>query len=323
MRPRLGARLAVALAIGLLCSGYRWHLGQTTRMANDFGAAWYSARALLSGDDPYAVVGPHEAFRRQWPQVYPMPAILASVPLAPLSEQGAAAAFAGLGVATLAFALTRARWGPLAGLMSAASWKAVQVAQWSPLVTASAVLPPLGWLLAAKPTVGAALLVAYPNRRTVAACAAVLTLSIVVRPDWPLAWWANTRTLTHMIAPITVVPFGPLVLLALTRWRRPEARLLVALACVPQTTMTYETTALLLVPGNAIEALLLVVCSHIAQAQEPWSGAFRTFDAWTAAQAPTLVVWMYLPAVALVLLRPNVAPERAELAPALPARRAA
>ena len=49
--------------------------------------------------------------------------------------------------------------------------------QWAPLLTAAAVLPWLGFFLAAKPTIGGAIFLGYPDRRA-------LWTGIAVR-RWP------------------------------------------------------------------------------------------------------------------------------------------
>ena len=68
-----------------------------------------------------------------------------------------------------------------------------------------------------------------------------------------------------MTAPVTYVTAGgPLILLALLRWRRPEARLLVALGCIPHTTMLYEALPLFLVARRWQEGVLLAALSGCA-----------------------------------------------------------
>jgi len=278
--------------------------------SNDFGPVWYGARALLAGQNPYDVVGPGGAYEWAWPLAYPFPALLAAVPVAALAEQLAAAVFTACSAGVFAYVLTRprqgeARWGPLAGLLSASMWGAVQLAQWSPILSAAAIVPGLGWLLAAKPTIGAALFLAYPRRSTVVGGLLVLAVSLLVLPGWPIDWLQNTSTLTHLVAPVTILPFGPLLLLALLKWRRPEARLLAALACVPTTGTVNDTLPLFLIPATAGEAVALALASHVAQA---WIGSdteYPSFTIWAATSAARLVPLVYLPALVLVLRRPN------------------
>jgi hypothetical protein len=96
-----------------------------------------------------------------------------------------------------------------------------------------------------------------------------------------------------------------LLLAALIKWRRPEARLLVAYALVPHTTVLYEALPAFIVPATWPQMLMLTVASDIAYGIEA--------TAIHAADAPTLIarlgmvtmVCVYLPALALVLRRPN------------------
>jgi hypothetical protein len=118
-------------------------------------------------------------------------------------------------------------------------------AQWSPLVAAAFLLAPLGVVCGDKPTVGLATILAAPTQRAqvIAALlgAILLVVSLVLAPRWPSAWIDATRPAPHMSSPVAHWRVGgPLLLLALLRWRRPEARWLAALACVPQSTLPYE-----------------------------------------------------------------------------------
>ena len=102
-----------------------------------------------------------------------------------------------------------------------------------------------------------------------------------------------------------LTPLGPLVLLGLLRWRRPEARLLMALACVPQTLVLYMTVPLFLIPATAGESLTLVALSWAAQVitftmpTKPPRPEFYTDSAWV------IVTLMYIPCLVMVLRRRN------------------
>ena len=104
--------------------------------------------------------------------------------------------------------------------------------------------------------------------------------------------------MTHALAPVTL-PGGALVLLAGLRWRRPEARLLLAMACLPHTVAFYEAVPLFLVPQRWTEACGLWASTLIAYLLARHAGTYIA--------GAHLIVWLgYLPAVAMVLLRPNV-----------------
>jgi hypothetical protein len=148
--------------------------------------------------------------------------------------------------------------------------------------------------------------------------AVLLGLAFALDPGWVGGWAASFREPTHFVAPVTRLPFGPLVLLALLRWRRPEAPLLVALACISQTNAVNDVLPLFLVAETFGESLLLGATTHAigyAQIRAIASQAWRPddlagFAAYCATSAGWLVLGVYLPCLALVLRRPNVAPAR-------------
>jgi hypothetical protein len=130
-------------------------------------------------------------------------------------------------------------------------------------------------------------------------------------------WWnalagaTDTRAGTAQargvfLAPVAS-PLGPVVLLALTRWRRPEARLLVALACVPQVTMGYEALPLLVaLPSTRVQALALSVLSWLfAVAYGEWALGPTVLGTFERARW-LLLLFFFLPGLALVLRRPNL-----------------
>lgn len=85
-------------------------------------------------------------------------------------------------------------------------------------------------------------------------------LSLLIMPSWPREWLgARSRHLNY--TPL-LSWFGPILLLALIRWREPGARLLLGLALVPQR-LLYDQVALWLVPTTPRGSLLLTVASWI------------------------------------------------------------
>src|SRR5262245_40297270 len=71
----------------------------------DFGQTWFAARAVLSGHDPYSLIGPGRAFEWPAPWFYPLPAALVAAPLAPLPEIRAMTLFAVISVGLFAWAV--------------------------------------------------------------------------------------------------------------------------------------------------------------------------------------------------------------------------
>lgn len=272
--------------------------------ASDFDQLWYGARALVHGANPYEAVGPGRTFPWQFPLFYPLPGVLFAVPFTAVPVRMASLLFSVMSGGALALALTRERSHRVAALASFSFFYAVAVSQWSPLFVAATVFPVLGVLFVAKPTIGAAIWLYRPSWKTALACATVLALSVIIRPSWPGEWLAGLGAATHIVAPITY-PGGALVLLALARWRRPEARLLVAMACVPQTTLLYEVLPLFLIPNTWRQSWMLVALTWLVQGIEVVAGPFPLLPDRVAFSGKLSLALCYLPCVVMLLMRPN------------------
>jgi hypothetical protein len=273
---------------------------------SDFTQPWAAARMLAHGQNPYTLIGPGRPFPSQWPLIYPATAAVAAMPFAWAPPRLADALFIGVGAALLAWAMTRHTLAnpQLWVFASFPMMVAAQTIQWSPFLTAAALMPTLGFLFAAKPTVGLAILAAYPSRTALIGAAALVIATVAIWPWWVPQWIAALPSLTHMSAPVTRWG-GPLILLALLKWRRADARLLAALACVPQTPVLYETVPLFLLVRNFREATFLIVVTgvmgKIVQATVPTTD----YNAWMAANGQWMVWLVYLPCTAMILFRPN------------------
>jgi hypothetical protein len=162
--------------------------------------------------------------------------------------------------------------------------------------------PSLSWLLAVKPTLGFALWTAWPNRKAVIGGLLFVGISLLVRPGWVQEWLASVAKTPH--EPHLLRPGGFLMLLGMLRWRRPEGRLLAALCLVPQTTALYETLPLALLCRNRPQAAgfagltMLAHLLYLLGPQGPWPVGAE-YQWWV------LLALVYLPAIALVLRRPN------------------
>jgi hypothetical protein len=266
---------------------------------SDFEPVWVGARAVLDGADPYALV---RTTGTRYPLYYPFPAILVNLPLGFLPFPLARAFWAALGAAVFVIAALRYRRGLLPALLSASFLNAVIQGQWSPLLTAAAVLPALSWIWIAKPSVGLAFFVGYPNRRAVLGGVLLVCAAFIVLPTWPLRWLEALRETNH-VAPI-VRPGGFLLLLSLIRWRVPEGRLLAALACVPQTIGLYEALPLFLIPKNRWHGYVLAALSYVAafiQALAVPRLPDTAWEAMNAARWPYIFGLLYLPALVMLL----------------------
>lgn len=289
--------------------------GDPRRGAGDFTFPWIAARALLDGREPYAAVLAESPYRSGF--FYPLPAAVIALPFAMLPATLAGAFFIGVGFAWLSYRLLASgRWRLLV-LTSAPALFAVLAVQWSPLLTAAALTGPALALAIAKPNIGVALAAAMvpgaprPARlviTTAAGAALLLGISLSVRPDWPMHWLAvlaGDTAGTQYRAPI-LTPYGCLAALAILRWRRPEARLLVALACVGQNGFMYDQLPLLLVPSSPLQAVALSAISHVSHIVALWRPpADSSILALSAQQYPFTVVAMYVPCVVMILRRPN------------------
>lgn len=281
-RPLIGAT-AIGLVAGALCLVIRVR----NRDVGDFTWALYTAQAVLAGRDPYAFVP--DANRIP----YPLPVALFGLPLAWLPWGLAAAIFAGVSAAVLAWGILRKDepWR-LIVFASLPYFLALHFTQWSPLIMASWYLPVLAPLLVLiKPHTALPVAVLKLQWRGVLLAATVLGLSLLVDPTWPWRWAAMLGTYQRTI-PITALPAGPLLALAAVRWRDPRARLLLLMAILPLRNL-YDLSLLWLIPATRRQALALTVAS--------W--AMLPFLGKVSAPAPSSVVQViYLVALAIVLL---------------------
>ena len=308
------SRVVLSIALGCLAAAMCFRGSGVVGKPSDFGQIWFAARAILDGSNPYTLIGPGLVFDWPWSLLYPLPAAFVAVPLAYFSEPIASALFVGVGGGLFAWSLMEYGYGPLFGFFSLGVREAAGAGQWSLLIAAAFVVSPIGLVLVAKPTVGLAMFFARPTRWALAGCVLMVATAFAVQPTWITDWRdamaANTaRWPASPYRAIISFPGGVLALLCLARWRRPEARLVAALVCVPITVSAYETVPLLMVPRTFWQAALLVLLSYVQQSLKmallapPWSAA-----QFVAATGQLLVVALYLPATIMVLRRPNEGP---------------
>jgi hypothetical protein len=307
--PSTRARLAFALLVGLACGIYVVAFGLTNPdFPSDFDQVWGGASALLHGQNPYAVVGPGKQYPWSWPLYYPLPAIVLVAPLGLLPVLAARVIFAGLSGALVAYGISRdgfARW-PL--FISISFVTAVELCQWSNLQLAAMLLPALGWVAVAKPNIGVSMVAQSRTDRslviTIVGTLALMLVSFAAMPDWPRQWIENVRGAPHFKSPL-LRPAGFLLLLVLLRWRRPEARLLAALAIVPQTPGFYDHVLVFAATRTFREALTLSTLTLAVFFAVVFMSPERTLAAWGEVVG-RLTVWLvYLPAVVMILRRPN------------------
>jgi hypothetical protein len=310
VRYRFGRELIAAIAIGLVVGYLVWvGEGPPSPPRTDWDYFWVAAHSLIHGQDPYVGVAEEvKAGRFDVPLYYPATAPLILAPLGALTRRLAFALWAGGGIGLLAYALARQGMWRLWGLISAPVLVATFQGQWSTWLTAGAVLPWLGFVWAAKPSIGLALFIGWPSRRAAIGAVLIVLLSLIVVPGWITEWLQVVRGAPHYLAPVQR-PWGFLLLLAFFRWRRPEARMLGALALIPHTTNPYDMVPLLLIPQTRLELAVFMGLGYVAQAlikaparvlpYQPPDLAVR----WLAINWTTFLILVYLPCLLMVLRR--------------------
>jgi hypothetical protein len=291
--------------VGAIAAAFRY--AEHIRFAgahSDFGAVWFGARSLLRGVNPYPLVGPGLPFDWDFHLNYPATAMVAVIPLALVPEVIASLVFVFLSGAILTYALSKDNWNQIWILPSASFIVAARAAQWSPLYCASFLLPAMGVMLSAKPTLGAVTLVSgftRPSWRSVIGGAAILiAISLLLFPQWPIAWMRVLRL--GEFTPAVLWPGGFLGLLAAARWRDPEARMILALTLVPITASWYEALPLMLAARSKREVQMLSLISSAGYLSQ---GFFSPGGEYVPVRYTRmlLVAFCYVPALIVVLRR--------------------
>lgn len=308
-------RIPLAALCGLLAAFVTLQKNLQEPTHRDFEQVWFAARALLSGKNPYTQVGPGLAFEWPFPLVYPLPAAVIAIPFAPFPALVATVLFSALTGAAFAWALMEYGYGPLFGFFSMPVRAAFETVQWSPVLAASTVITPLAVLLIAKPTVGGAMFLARPNRWAFIGAILFGGTAFLIHPGWVTDWLAAIARYNAILAP--TVPYrapitfmaGPVALLCLLRWRRPEARLVAALACVPQTLVLYEAVPLMLVPRTFLQSAALVAMGYLGHVWVRLHLPPVHHEGLAYALVGQAMIWsLYLPCTLMVLRRRNEGP---------------
>lgn len=261
----------------------------------DFFWPLYGGRALLMGQEPYTpALYPYESL------FYPLMTIMVAMPFNAFPDYVASALFFAISSGLMAYALLL-RYEPwrLLIFLTPAYYEALRVTQWPPLFMLVVLLPSTLPLILIKPQLGLSLtlptLPRHLTRTGIVATLLFIVASFVVYPLWPLAWLREVDYSGQI--PFLILPFGPLMALALLRWRDFEGRLLFFMAILPKRVF-YDQLALWLIPRNKREFAFLTVVGWVG-----YIGWFVTKD-WLH-WPEWMVAWTYLPAL-LVLLWPRV-----------------
>ena len=318
MRSRIALGVVVALLAGIY-TGFQHHYLIARGSAPDSLVPWRAANVLMNGGNPWQrgaldlVVMPlralHEDARIHLgdPLFYPMPAVLLWTPLARLPFLVASTIFNVFAAFLFVFAITRDGLHRAWACGSVPFMMAMRFGQWSPLLVAAFAYPALSFFLLAKPNLGLPLYLSRATRITTTVCVVILLTTTVLAPWWVRDWLRNLQNdLGHAAPhPIPVTMFGgagAAILLALLRWRRPEARLVAFLACVPQLPYWADQLPLLLVPSGRREMqgmMLVTIVGFLLWIQ------FRGPGDFIDTIRPYAIVFTYAPALLLVLSRRN------------------
>ncbi len=289
-------RLALAGMIGLLVclvSLYTLQLGRDG--AGDFRFSLFPARDLLAGRDPYIS---NKLNLDPLSTAYPLPAFLLALPLAWLPDRAAAVIFFGLSSGLLAWFILRQ--GQPWRLLIFLSWpffNSMMFSQWTAYITCMYFTSGFLFLALIKPQMALPfVLLRRPSRPGVLFAAGLLLVSLLVYPTWPLVVLQGARNYAGL-PPLFVLPLGPLLLLALCRWREKRAWLLVLLAAMPQR-MVYDQLPVLLVAGSPRQMIFLTLCSWISLPvvirYNGWANVPGGWQLW-------IVLASYLPALLVTL----------------------
>jgi hypothetical protein len=309
MASRIGRHLgpiAIALVVGAVLGWWtysRLH-ANLAPFAVDFTYPWRAAGHLAAGRDPYQHMPPGP-YAQSGPFLYPLPAAIVAFPVARFSAAVAGGLFFGVSSALFTYAMARDAYWRLTILASPAFVLSYLNIQWAPIVIAGALLPALGWIVAAKPNLGLIALAYRPRWSAVVLGAVFVVLSIVWIPRWPFEWLEHVKMQQAPHQPAALWPLGAVGLLGLLRWRTAGGRTLAAMTIVPVSSLPYDHVFLWLAARTWKESVILTVTGWIAYLVVL---ATAPHDLTRRPQFVQLVLaaGIYVPATIIVLRHPNV-----------------
>lgn len=301
--------MAVAFIIASVSAALHFFRAIENGGRSDFAPIWHAARLMLAGENPYALIGPGNAVESAWPIFYPATTFVAAVPFTIIpSFHWASTTFVFVSAALLAWGATHDGWHRLPIFPSIAFLTSATLAQWSVIMTAAVFIPALGLIAAAKPQSAMPVIGSTTSARmyafAVAGAVVLVAASMLLLPTWPADWWRLLRTTENFVPPL-VRWGGPLILVGLLRWRRPEAWLILIAACMPQTWPPYNGLMLMAVARTYREAAFLSLFSSVGWIVFAWFAEGLTLEEERVIMSAVLNFVSYLPAVAVVLARPN------------------
>ena len=300
--PRAVTAGLLGLAAGLLL--YAYLVRRPQLHSGDFGYVWRAAGLLTRGLDPYTAMPPGPRYGIDGPFLYPVPAAVIAMPLTSVDVVTASAVFLGLSTALAAFGLTALGWWRLVTLFTPPFIFSLFAANWPPMMLAAATVPVLSWVVVGKPNLGLMVFAAWPRRATAIGVAALLVVSFLILPRWPVEWLSHLRAQTIPHDPPWRWGIGFVGLLGLLRWRTPEGRLLAAFTLLPVSAFPYDFLVLWLIPRTRRQMVILTACAWIvAPSVLGIDGSATSAD--TRVVRFLLVMGMLVPATIIVLRQPN------------------
>lgn len=303
MSTAMWLRVAASGVAGLIAS-----VGALLLMLRGEGAdfTWLHSgiRFVLVGVNPYRSGLEFGAgYLDTAPLFYPLPAVLLVAPFAGMDARSAASLWVGLSAAAVVW-FGWSRPVVLLVLVSAPILTLLRGGQAGLWLLAAGLSPALAFLVVLKPSLGAGvaaswLLLDRPSWRSLlpalAVGVALVLVSFVVLPSWPLGWLRNlaiaaghsapafwglpaldnssvwTRHAAPMWSPLGLVLFAGLLWLNRYGVDRRSWVLLV-LANIPQTPMLYDAVLLWLLPRSLRGGLVLTLVSWCAFLGAQWTG---------------------------------------------------
>jgi hypothetical protein len=309
--PSPRSRWTVAVLVAILCTFVLYiAFVQHPARHTDFTNAWFGARMLVQGRDPYPLLGPGRVFQMDYPLLYPGSSLVLVLPFAFLSDHAASLVFLAVSTLFMVYGITQGGWHRLPMLVSAAFFDSVMASQWTIILTAVIFLPWLAFVAPAKPQTSLPVLGSTKSALALylAAASAILLLatSLWMLPGWPAEWLANIRAANVLRTPI-FSPVGFLTVAVLARWRIPEAWLVLLAACLPQTFMWYSSLVLLATARTYRESALLSMTSTVGFLVATY--IMNSDPSHTARLVWTIYLsTTFLPATIVILMRPNRGP---------------
>lgn len=293
-------RIFLSLCLGFLCAIYcHWNKPTLDNSLVDLDWSFHAAQDLIHGQNPYR----HEPSAFLIP--YPLTSAILVMPFSFLPGNLGLLLVVGLASGTLAFfILTREPYWRILLFLNPCFLLAIKSAQWSPILLLAYYCPALSFLVLGKPNIALPILTRFTFRlRYIIPCLLLVIVSLIFMPTWPIRWFSSLGPYKGFIPMLTWS--GPLLALALLRWRDKQSWFFLSLCICPQQRFFYDQLLLWALPQTRTRILVLTLSS--------WMGYFLIslrYQNLLPAE-PYLLLFLYLPTLWMVLFPP--APMKVDL----------